>query len=379
MHFLILNGPNLNLLGTREPEVYGDTTLEELMQLCAEWAGVLGHTTTALQSNHEGELIDQLHAARGVVDAIVFNPGALTHTSYALHDAIASIDIPTVEVHISNVKEREEWRAESRIAPVCVHTIYGRGTEGYRDAIAHLHYRAVSPPVSISYGPEPHQVGDLRIPNGEGPHPLAVVVHGGFWRHQWTRDTIEALAVDLTNRGFASWNLEYSRSGLSRCDASDDISLAVATRTLLAHDYPIDIGRTVLIGHSAGAHLALEAAAATPVAKVVSLAGVTNLVRADSEGLGRGATTSFLDGAEPGPHCPTELLPIGVPVLLVHGTDDESVPVSYSDEFERDALARGDSVQYLRLDGVNHSQIIDPNHSSWVKVATLLEESLLSE
>lgn len=107
MHFLLLNGPNLNLLGTRKPEVYGSETLEDVEAAVAAEAALLGHTIESFQSNHEGALIDRLHRAKGIVDGVVFNPGAYTHTSYALHDAIEAIEVPTVEVHISNVMERE--------------------------------------------------------------------------------------------------------------------------------------------------------------------------------------------------------------------------------------------------------------------------------
>lgn len=379
MHLLILNGPNLNLLGTREPETYGTATLADVLSVASAKARSLGHTSEAFQSNHEGELIDRLHSSRGTVDGIVFNPGAFSHTSYALHDAILATSIPTVEVHISNVKEREPWRADSRVSAACVYTIYGRGIDGYTHAISHLHHLDNSPPLPVSYGSEERQTGDLRLPAGPGPHPLAIFLHGGFWRHQWTSDTIEPLAADLTNRGFASWNLEYSRSGLGPCHASADVSLAIASVPLLAEKHPIDPLRTIIIGHSAGGHLALEGAAGGSVSQVVSLAGVSNLIRAEREGLGQGASAPFLGNAAAADHCPTELLPLGSPVLLVHGTVDENVPVSYSDDFKKDATARGDTVEYLRLDGVDHFQLVDPNHSSWLKVAGLLEETFLSD
>lgn len=138
MRLLVVNGPNLNLLGTRRPDVYGSATLGELEARCHEWAGAAGATLEAFQSNHEGAIIDRLHDAIGKVDGVVINPGALAHTSYALHDAIEAIGIPTVEVHISDISAREPWRATSVISPVCLEVISGRGLDGYRIAIEHL-------------------------------------------------------------------------------------------------------------------------------------------------------------------------------------------------------------------------------------------------
>ena len=135
MRVLVVNGPNLNLLGTRRPEVYGTTTLGELEEMCRQWGTELGCSVSVFQSNHEGAIIDRLHEAIGRCDGIVINPGALTHYSYALHDAIEALNIPTVEVHISNIAARESWRAVSVIAPVCVASITGQGVEGYRRAI----------------------------------------------------------------------------------------------------------------------------------------------------------------------------------------------------------------------------------------------------
>ena len=133
MRALILNGPNLNLLGRREPEVYGRTTYAQLEQLCQEWGRELGVEVESFQSNHEGALLDKLHAAQ--VDFVVVNPGALTHTSIALRDAIAGVALPSIAVHLSNVYAREEWRRKSVISEVCRGVISGFGVEGYRLAL----------------------------------------------------------------------------------------------------------------------------------------------------------------------------------------------------------------------------------------------------
>ena len=128
---LIVNGPNLNLLGTREPEVYGAVTLEDIEGLVGERARQRDAEVSFFHSNHEGAIVDALHDAVGTYDAVVFNPGALTHYSYTLRDAVASIGIPVVEVHLSNIAAREEFRATSVIAPACVGQISGFGPDSY--------------------------------------------------------------------------------------------------------------------------------------------------------------------------------------------------------------------------------------------------------
>ena len=132
---LLLNGPNLNLLGTREPEIYGTDTLAECVADATAAARAAGYAIEHVQSNHEGELIEAIHDARGRVGAIVINPGAFTHTSYAIADALAAFDGVKVELHLSNPSAREEWRKLSVVAPVVTGTISGFGRAGYRLAV----------------------------------------------------------------------------------------------------------------------------------------------------------------------------------------------------------------------------------------------------
>lgn len=134
-NILVLNGPNLNLLGEREPETYGTMTLAQLNAKLAVHARKKGAALRARQSNHEGELIDILHAHRKWADGIVFNPGAYSHYSYALRDAVAAILVPTIEVHLSNIKKREPFRRVSVIEPACAAQLYGKGSASYFTAI----------------------------------------------------------------------------------------------------------------------------------------------------------------------------------------------------------------------------------------------------
>lgn len=144
---LVLNGPNLNLLGTREPATYGSTTLADVERLCTERARELGYAVDFRQSNHEGVLIDAIHeAGRGFKDGsvlgVVFNAGAYTHTSIALHDAVRAVEVPVIEVHISNVHARESFRHHSWLSPVAAGIIVGLGVDGYVLAIDALARRA---------------------------------------------------------------------------------------------------------------------------------------------------------------------------------------------------------------------------------------------
>ena len=135
MKLLILNGPSLNLLGLREPEIYGRETYDALCERLRRHAAARGVEVDVLQSNHEGALVDAIQAARGAYDGIVLNPAAYTHTSVALLDALLAVGVPTVEVHISDPSKREPFRSVSYVRPACLAAIVGRGTDGYLEAI----------------------------------------------------------------------------------------------------------------------------------------------------------------------------------------------------------------------------------------------------
>jgi 3-dehydroquinate dehydratase type II len=381
---LVVNGPNLNLLGSRRPDVYGSTTLADLERLCTAWGKRLGLEVESFQSNHEGSLIDRLHAARGTFDGLVINPGALTHTSYALHDALEAIEIPAVEVHISNVEEREPWRRVSLTGPACVHRIYGRGVYGYQNALSHLVARAAMSFTTLPYGDHPEQTADLRLPEGPGPHPVAVLLHGGFFLGQFTRDLMDGTAVDLARRGFATWNVEYRRQGREGGYPATLRDVASAVDALTELGVPLDLDRIALIGHSAGGYLALWAVTrigldegwASPKTTprlVTTLAGFGDPLAAAS--LGNGAVGRFL-GATTAPGDlaaanPLARLPCGARHLAVTAAGDQVVPPAHTIRYVEAAETAGDPVESAEFD-CSHFDLTDPTGDAWPEVAARL-------
>jgi 3-dehydroquinate dehydratase II len=365
---LVINGPNLNLLGRRDPETYGHTTLPQLEDLCRGWGAELGVEVDVFQSNHEGALIDTLHAARTRHDGIVFNPGAFTHSSYALHDAIEAIEVPTVEVHISNVEEREPWRRVSVVRPACVATIYGRGVEGYRWGMRHLLHRTEWPVETIAYADHADAVVDIRRPEGAGPYPLIVLVHGGFWRHLWTRDIMDGIAVDLTRRGFLTANVEYRRVGTGGGWPQSAQDVATAIDTVANAESPSSV---TVVGHSAGGHLAVMARSLTTHPYLpVSLAGVLDLEAGPD--LGAGAVPRFLGDVSARSASPASAARNIGPVLAVHGDADDTVPIGQSLTYGR----ANPDCHVVTLEGVGHQDFLDRSDPAWSRVIGLLAERL---
>ncbi len=382
---LVVHGPNLNLLGVREPEVYGTTTLPELNARVGAFGESLGLEVDTFQSNHEGAIIDRLHAARTEYDGLVLNGGAFTHYSYAIHDAIVATELPTVEVHISDIYTREEWRRTSVTAPACVYAIGGRGIGGYEDALSRLVAITRHPGRRVGYGDElPDHHGELRLPADDPPYPVAVLVHGGFWRNPWTLDTMDRLAIDLTERGWATWNIEYRRVGTGGGipETPNDVARAVEHLNGLEPG-ALKLTKVTVIGHSAGGHLAQWVAGeqldGVGVRKVVSLAGVSHLAMAHELGVGNGAVAELVDDALPltarelQAYSPAHREPLRAKQLVVHGTADEDVPVEIADAYVAAAQERGDNVTYLRREGVGHMELIDPGSGTWHEVVRWLE------
>lgn len=361
--FLVLNGPNLNLLGRRDPAVYGSTTHADLIEACTRHAADLDATVEVVQSNHEGTLIDLLHGA--TADGIVLNAGAYAHTSYAVRDAIDAIDIPVVEVHISNVMEREDWRRVSVIKPVCAYSIYGRGIDGYRWAMRHLVARA-TPRVQLAYGDSPEQFGDLRLPASGNTIGLAVLVHGGFWAHQWTADTMEFCALDLGQRGIATFNVEYRRIGAGGDASSMVADVLAATQMARGH---VGSERLALIGHSAGAQLAFRAALSLEPELTVAMGGILDMESALADSIGSGAAAAYLDGAAAIEFSPAAA-PLASPTIIAHGDSDDRVPFVQALRYLEAASAAGvDQIELMTVKGGGHFEFLDPTRHAWTEVA----------
>ncbi len=215
---------------------------------------------------------------------------------------------------------------------------------------------------------------------------MAVLLHGGFWRDRYGRGLMEALCADLASRGWAAWNLEYRRlgSGGGWPATFADVALGIDRLAGLAGEAPLDLGRVAAVGHSAGGHLALWAAArpalpaeapgAAPAVlmhAVVSQAGVCDLVGSDGLALGDGVTAQLLGGSaaeQPeryGLASPAAALPLGVPQLLVHGEEDEDVPVAMSRSYHAAARAAGDPADLVVLPAIGHMEHIDPSSMAW--------------
>ncbi len=341
MKIAVIHGPNLNLLGTRQPEIYGTESLDELEGRIETWGQNLQTETSFSQSNDESELVEMIQHARGDHDAILLNVGGFTHTSVAIADAVASVGIPTVEVHLSDINRREPWRRKSLIRPVAVRQISGRGGVGYRDAIRYLVNRSAMPVVENSYGPGEDNIIDVR---GSGPRVL--LVHGGFWLNPWERDSMESLAVALSSTGFTTGNVEYRRTP-SWPESAQDVETAIRW-------FVPDGGPYAIVGHSAGGYLGFWAGKRRSASLVVGLAPVTDLVRAQTE---TDSAASLLEtGAPP-------LAPIPDTHLLIHGTADELVDPDHSTRV-------GDDGEVKLMPGAGHFDLLRASGAHW---ETLLE------
>jgi acetyl esterase/lipase len=245
-------------------------------------------------------------------------------------------------------------------------------------------------PDTLAYGPEPSQEGDLWVPPGRGPHPVVVLFHGGFWYHAWERDLMDGLALDLARRGIAAWNVEYRRVGAGGGwpATGDDAGRATEHLAALAPVYGLDLHRVAVLGHSAGAQLALWVAARGRRAAVhpvlaVGLATIGDLEQARADRIGGGSVDRLLDGTgavDPetalAHASPIARLPIGVPQLLAHAVDDDVVPLSQTTRYAAAARATGDDVSVLEFEVGGHFALIDPAAPAWATVASALQGRL---
>ncbi|GLW10957.1 hypothetical protein Misp01_60850 [Microtetraspora sp. NBRC 13810] len=262
--------------------------------------------------------------------------------------------------------------------------LHGRGLWGLTWAVRHAVHRLRRPARRIPYGLHPDQWGELRLPGGMGERvpPVTVLIHGGNWRSPWGADTMDALCVDLADRGFAAWNLEYRRPDVHGWAATtSDVRAGLAALDRFpAQLQRVDLRRVVVLGHSAGGQLALRVAAEAPetVTLAVSLAGVFDLAEQDRRHYGNGAVRDALGGGHaelPGLYAaadPLARLPLGVPQVVVQGADDEPDLV---DAGRRYARAAGREAVYLEGPG-DHFDVIDPASHLWLDTAEQIVKSL---
>lgn len=263
-----------------------------------------------------------------------------------------------------------------------VQIVRGRGLDALPWGLKSLLARERMPFSAHRYGPHRDQVADLRIPDGPGPHPVVVLIHGGAWRANWERDLMDPMAVDLGGRGYATWNLDYRRVGTGGGWPSTFEDVAAGIDALADVDSPLDLERVTLLGHSAGGQLALWAAAQKDArvkpALILSIAGVPDLIEGAERGVYERAIEGLMDGlpadrpAEYAAASPAELLPIGTPQLLVHGLRDLADNVDMNRVYAARARAAGDRVEMVELSDSDHFDVIEPGTPGWGAVALLL-------
>lgn len=332
--------------------------------------------------------VDVCLVARSAVDT-AFDNAAAAADGIVLDVALvgdaptASSPVPVVTVDVANTPP---------LPSGLVRAIYGRGIDTYVWAARHLAAWLRSPGTIIAYGDRTDHIGELRVPAGPGPHPVVVLIHGGFWHHYWERDLMDDLAVDLVDAGLATWNIEHGRGPGSWASAIADVARAVDHLRLLAHEHRLAIDRIALVGHSAGGHLALWAAgrprhgprAETELAPalIVPLAPISDLVECAARNLGQGAAAEFL-GATPAGEPdryraldPLQRLPTGVPTAIVQGMDDGPDLIDLNRRFTARATEAGDNVELHELDDTDHFDVIDARSPAWAHIRRLLVDGL---
>ena len=260
--------------------------------------------------------------------------------------------------------------------------------------------KQVVSPLRLPYDTGEFQFGELYLPAESEPHPVAILLHGGYWRARYGLDLMSGLGEDLARRGIAAWNIEYRRVGNPGGGWPGtflDVARAADYLRELAASYELDLQRVVPIGHSAGGHLAFWLAARPrvpaqslisprgkplPLLGAISLAGVLDLKLAYQLHLSNDAVVGLLDAKlidEPGRYAeasPMSLLPLGLPQVLIHGTSDENVPIQISREYAAAARAAGDTIEYIELEGVDHFDLINAGTEVWALTVQELEKLL---
>ncbi len=245
----------------------------------------------------------------------------------------------------------------------------------------------IPPAPVVRYGSHPDQSANLHVPAADGgPFPCVILIHGGFWRDRWDRTLMTPLAIDLAERGYAAWNVEYRRVGQVGGGWPGTLDDIAAAADALADIPEIDASRLVAVGHSAGGHLALWLGARTngrvSLRAAVSQAGIADLAQGHTDDLGTGAIADLIGGSpaalpERYAHAsPAARLPLGIGQLLIHGAADDIVPPSQSRVYYEKARAAGDDIELVELPGADHFDVVDPAHEAWLVVVQRLPRLL---
>lgn len=307
-------------------------------------------------------------------------------------------DLPVVEVFLETDLGHHQRIDAKEPGQKIVRTIYGRGPRSIFWSMHFLkHYRDY-PFQTLRYGKERDHIGDLLVPEGIGPFPVVMLVHGGFWRDSYYRDSTLGIAADLAQRGIAGWNIEYRRvgpSGGGYPETQEDILNALNHLKELAGSHPLDLTSVAVIGHSAGGYLSIWGSSIptgllatimpepqVPVQLGISLAGVTDLDEAHKSGGGDKAATHFLKGAAENPELRKQLSAAylnyakSTQLILAHGTLDEYVPVELS-EYTYDLLKeKKENIDLVVYPETGHNEFVDPDSSAWQDIASRVCEIL---
>jgi acetyl esterase/lipase len=352
------------------------------------WAHAAGVGSDVFEARDRASLRGAIEQVARTAGALLLAPGGIVaddpddpdDSDDGLRAALAEVAGPIVHVATGTVADPSPVTEDRSSGPL--RRIHGRGFAGFHWALRHLAAELRSPASPHHYGSGPGQVADLRVPRGPGPHPIAVLLHGGFWRDEWERDTFDPHAVALTESGWATWNVSYRRCGPSGGGwpaTWEDVASAVDA---LADVEGLDPERVVLVGHSVGGALACWVArrreGRITARAVVAVAGLLDLRYAAQTGLGDGATRDAI--GDPAAHperysavSPVEIVPIGVPTHLLHGGDDEVVPPVVSRTYETTAAAAGDDVEATIVPDARHFDPLLPEHPSGSELLDLLE------
>lgn len=316
----------------------------------------------------------------------------------ALEKYLSALSLPAIEVFLEDLGRHQHIdvpQAGRRI----IRTIYGRRHRGVFWAAHFLKHCRDYPYQTIAYGETDSHIGDLLVPAGDGPFPVCMLIHGGFWRDGYYRDSMHGLAADLAKRGIAAWNVEYRRvgpSGGGYPESHRDIFQALSHLEVLAKDFPLDLDKAAVVGHSAGGYLAIWASSIptnevfedmprpkVPVQLGISLAGVTDLDEAYLAGGGEQAAAHFLKGAAEDPELRKQLsagyleyAPF-THLILAHGTLDDYVPVELSEHTYKLLKARNIDADLVIYPDWGHNEFVDPESTIWKNVVEHLAVYLL--